>query len=107
MVMLPISTINTQLIASDPPHGPLGGVGWVGKQNRCALAHPTSVSKSLNMYMVDFGPASITVKSGVDAGFLDRAFKFTMGFDLLILPDYLLFFQIFLKILHENEIILS
>ena len=29
------------------------------------------------------------------------------GFDLLILPDYLLIFPNFLKILHENEIILS
>ena len=46
---------------------------------------------------------------GADPGFLDRGFKFTnlRGFDLLNLPDYLLIFQIFLKILHETEIILS
>ena len=46
---------------------------------------------------------------GADPGFLDRGFKFTnlRGFDLLNLPDYLLIFQIFVKILHEKEIILS
>ena len=34
-------------------------------------------------------------------------FHLQRGFDLLIVPDYLLFFLIFLKILHENGIILS
>ena len=42
-------------------------------------------------------------KAGADLGFLDRGFIFR-GFDSLILPDYLLFL---LKIIYENEIILS
>ena len=45
---------------------------------------------------------------GADPGFLDSGFKFTEGeFDLLIVADYLLFFLVFLKILHENAIVLS
>ena len=32
-------------------------------------------------------------------------FKFTKGLYLLIVPDYLLYFPDFLKILHENRII--
>ena len=50
-------------------------------------------------------------RGGGDPGFLDRGFKFIkgggVGLDLLILPDYLLIFSDILKILHENEIILS
>ena len=45
--------------------------------------------------------------SGADLGFLDGGSIYKRGFDLLILPDYLLIFPDFLKILHENEIIFS
>ena len=42
--------------------------------------------------------------SGADPRFLDGGLIYKGGFDLLILPDYLLIFPDFLKILHENEI---
>ena len=41
------------------------------------------------------------------AVFLDREFKFTQGFDLLILLVCLSIFLTFLKILYEDSIILS
>ena len=47
------------------------------------------------------------LESGADPGFLDRRFKFTKGFDLLIVHNYLLFFHDFSDILHENGIVLS
>ena len=47
------------------------------------------------------------ISTVADPGFLDRGFKFTKGFNLLILPDYSLFFPGFLKNLNEKEIILS
>ena len=55
---------------------------------------------------------SYYIQAGVDPGFLYRGFKFTKGggFNLLNVPDCLLFFLIFLiflKILLKNWIILS
>ena len=48
------------------------------------------------------------IYTGADPGFLDSGFKFIEGEnDLLIVADYLLFFLVFLKILHENVIVLS
>ena len=43
--------------------------------------------------------------SGVDPGWGVHIYK--EGFDLLILPEFLLIFPDFLKILNENKIILS
>ena len=45
------------------------------------------------------------IPTGADPGFLDGGFIFTKGrgFDLLILPDFLLIFPDFLKILNEMK----
>ena len=60
-------------------------------------------SNAIDANYVDIGSISFGINfhllfSGADPGFLD------VGFDLLILPDFLLIFPDFLKILHENEI---
>ena len=42
-----------------------------------------------------------------DPGFLDKGSNLQRVFDLVIVPDYLIFYPDFLKIPHENEMILS
>ena len=59
------------------------------------------------LYIFSFVFSLNHLPTEADPGFLDRGSNLQRGFDLLILLDMLLIFPAFLKILYENEIIMS
>ena len=57
--------------------------------------------------MLNKSGVDVFLFTGADPGCLDRGFKFAKGVQFVNYLIVINFFLIFLKILHENEIILS